>query len=155
MFWTFLIGFAVLYLTQTVLAMRQSKDFATTFTALRRRGKVAMGKKQGLLVAGALVLFLLDDAGRIVEGRKLSGVTVLSRFRRFEDFDGLELDGLAPETDRRLSRPLRAAVTNARDNYRTVMAGGKPLEPPGPLAGVGIAIGRLIGRRRCASGRRR
>ena len=94
MFWTFLIGFAVLYLTQTVLGLRQSKNFADTFTAMRRRGKVALGKKQGLLVAGALVLFLLDDAGHIVEGRKLSGVTVLSRFKTFDAYNGLQLADL-------------------------------------------------------------
>ena len=86
MFWTVLIAFAVVYLTQTFLALRQSKNFAATFTSLRRRGRVALGKKQGLLSAGALVLFLLDDDGRIVEGHKLSGVTVLSRFRVFDAF---------------------------------------------------------------------
>lgn len=147
MFWTFMIGFAALYLTQTVLGMRQSKNFADTFTSMRRRGKVALGKKQGLLVAGALVLFLLDDAGHIVEGRKLSGVTVLSRFKTFDAYNGLPLADLAPEADRRFSEPVRAAVLNARDNYRTVLAGGKPLDPPGPFAQVGLRLGRLVGRR--------
>ena len=42
-------------------------------------------------------------------------------------------------------------MTNARDNYRTVMAGGKPLEPPGPLANIGLAIGRVFGRRPATS----
>lgn len=147
MFWSFLIAFAVVYLTQTLLALRQSKNFADRFTALRRRGRVALGKKQGLVTAGALVLFLIDDDGRIVEGHKLSGVTVLSRFRRFGAFDGLPLATLAPENDRRFTRPVRAAVANARDNFRTVLAGGKPVDPPGPFAEVGLVLGRLIGRR--------
>ena len=151
MFWTFLIGFAVLYLTQTVLGLRQSKNFADTFTAMRRRGKVALGKKQGLLVAGALVLFLLDDAGHIVEGRKLSGVTVLSRFKTFDVYNGLQLADLAPEGDRRFSKPLRGAVANARDNYRTLLAGKKPLDPPGPLAQISLAAGRLVRRRPVAT----
>ena len=41
MFWTVLIGFAVLYLTQTVLGLRQSKNFADTFTAIRSCGMPA------------------------------------------------------------------------------------------------------------------
>ena len=151
MFWTVLIAFAVVYLTQTFLALRQSKNFAATFTSLRRRGRVALGKKQGLLSAGALVLFLLDDDGRIVEGHKLSGVTVLTRFRVFDAFDGCELAELTPETDRRFNRPVRAAVANARDNYRTVLAGKKPLDPPGPLAQISLAAGRLVRRRPVAT----
>ena len=149
MFWTFLIGFAVLYLTQTVLGLRQSKNFADTFTAMRRRGKVALGKKQGLLVAGALVLFLLDDAGHIVEGRKLSGVTVLSRFKTFDAYNGLQLADLAPEGDRRFSKPLRDAVANARDNYRTVTDGGTAPEPLSPLAQLGASVKKI--RRRPAA----
>lgn len=147
MFWTILIAFAVVYLTQTLLAHRQSKDFADTFAVLRRQGRVAIGKKQGLLVAGAIVMFRLDDAGSIVEGRKLSGVTVLSRFRPFTAFDGEALTALHPEQDRRFNRSVRAAVTNARDNYRIITAGGVAPEPPGPLAGIGSAVGRLVRRR--------
>ncbi|QGF23240.1 transcriptional regulator GutM [Raineyella fluvialis] len=147
MFWTIAIAFAVIYLTQTVLGLRQSKNFATTFTAMRRRGRVAIGKKQGLVVAGAIVMFLLDAEGRIVEGRKLSGVTVLSRFRPFPAFDGEDLATLRPESDGRVNRSIRAAVANARENYRIIMGGGTAPEPPGPLAGIGSAVGRLFGRR--------
>lgn len=147
MFWTFLIGFAVIYLTQTVLGLRQSKNFAHTFTVMRRKGRVAIGKKQGLLVAGAFVLFLLDADGRIIEGQKLSGVTVLSRFRPFTLFDGEELAELSPESDRRINRSMRAAVVNARQNYRIIMAGGTAPEPPGPLAGIGSTISGIFRRR--------
>lgn len=151
MFWTFLIGFAVIYLIQTVLGLRQSKNFAHTFTVMRRKGRVAIGKKQGLLVAGAFVLFLLDAEGRILEGQKLSGVTVLSRFRPFDLFNGMDLATLAAENDRRINRSVRAAVANARENYLIIMAGGKAPEPPGPLAGFASSVGRLFRRRPQAS----
>ena len=147
MFWTFLIGFAIFYIIQTVLAMRQSKDFADTFTSMRRRGRVAIGKKQGLVVSGAFVLFLLDSDGRIVDGQKLSGVTVMSRFRTFDAYDGLDLATLSPENDRRFNKSVRAAVVNARNNYRIIMAGGTAPEPPGPFAGVSMAIRRRLTRK--------
>ena len=148
MFWTFLIAFAIIYLLQTVLALRQSKNFAATFTTMRRKGRVAIGKKQGLLVAGAFVLFRLDADGRIIEGQKLSGVTVLSRFRPFDPFNGLELATLSPESDKRFNRSVRAAVVNARENYSIIMAGGKAPEPPGPLAGIGANIAGLFKRQK-------
>lgn len=151
MFWNFLIAFAIIYLLQMVLGLRQSKNFANTFTVMRRQGRVAIGKKQGLLVAGAFVLFRLDADGRIVEGQKLSGVTVLSRFRPFDLFNGMELATLSPASDKRFNRSVRAAVANARDNYLIIMAGGTAPEPPGPLAGIGSSLRRLFGRRTQAS----
>lgn len=150
MFWTFMIGFAIIYLTQMALGWRQSKNFADTFTTMRRKGRVAIGKKQGLLVAGAFVLFLLDADGRIVEGQKLSGVTVLSRFRPFTLFNDQEMAALNPESDRRINRSLRAAVVNARENYRIIMAGGTAPEPPGPLTGIGSTVAGLLRRRQPA-----
>lgn len=147
MFWTYVIGFAILYIAQTLFAMQQSKNFAHTFTVLRRRGRVAIGKKRGLLASGAFVLFVLDEEGRIVEGQKLSGVTVLSRFRLFGAFNGHELSSLAPESDQRFNKSVRAAIVNARDNYRIIMAGGTAPEPPGPLAGVASSARRLLGHR--------
>ncbi|WP_051208236.1 transcriptional regulator GutM [Propionicicella superfundia] len=146
MFWIFLIGFAVIYATQTVLALKQAKDFTRTFTALHRRGKVAIGKKKGLLTAGAIVMFLLDDAGGIAEGHRLNGVTVFARFRRWGAFDGADLISVAPETDRRFPRSVRQAVANARDNYRIVLTGGRPPEPPGPLTQIADRL-RVVVRR--------
>ena len=146
MFWTFLIGFAVIYITQTVLGFRQSKNFAQTFTSMRRRGRVAIGKKRGLLVAGAFVLFLLDADGRIVEGQKLSGVTVLSRFRTFDAFNGQDVATLDPQSNRRLNSSVRSAVANARENFLIVMAGGTAPEPPGPFAGFAASMRRVLGR---------
>lgn len=133
MFWTILIGFAVIYATQTVLALRQANAFTRAFTALHRRGKVAIGKKKGLLTSGAIVMFLLDDAGTIVDGQRLNGVTVFAKFNRWDAFDGATLLAVKPEADRRFPKSVRQAVGNARDNYSIALTGAKPPEPPGPL----------------------
>ena len=133
MFWPYLIGFAVLYALQTLLALRQAKNFSETFKHLRRRGPVAIGKTKGLFTAGAIVMLQVDAHGVIVSGTKLGGVTVLSRFHELEAFNGCSLLELTPEQDRRFTKSLRQAVANARDNYAIVHAGGRPTEPPGPL----------------------
>ena len=146
MFWTALLAFGAVYALQTVLALRQMNDFSRVFTELRRRGRVAIGKKKSLLVSGAIVMFLVDDAGVIVDGRRLSGVTVLSRFRSFGAFDGLRLVDLDAEGDRRLPPSVRQAVHNARDNFVTITNGGVAPEPLSPLAQIGARFRRNKGR---------
>ncbi len=150
MFWQILIGFALVYVTQTVLALRQSKNYTTTYTSLRRRGRVAIGKKKGLLTTGAIVMFLIDESGTIVEGTRITGVTVLARFRPFPAFDGLPITELEASGDRQLTGSVRAAVNNARDNYLFASTGNVPPEPPGPLTQIADRVRALVGRPRPA-----
>ncbi|WP_420174436.1 transcriptional regulator GutM [Luteococcus sp. OSA5] len=134
MFWPIIIGFAVFYIVQTVLSMRQTKDYARHYARMRRQGRVALGKQKNLVANGAIVMFRLDDDGVVVEGRLLSGVTVFSRFRDFTAYNGRPLAGLDGEDCRQLNRSVRIAVNNARDNYLLASEGLVPLEPPGPIS---------------------
>ncbi|MEL4357189.1 MULTISPECIES: transcriptional regulator GutM [unclassified Luteococcus] len=133
MFWPIIIAFGVFYVIQTVLALRQANSYARTFGALRRRGRVAIGKQKNLVLSGAIVMFLLDEQDRIVEATRLSGVTVFSRFRRLTTFDGQTMRDVDATQHRELSSSLRAAIVNARDNFLLVSEGRIPPEPPGPI----------------------
>lgn len=146
MFWFAAICFALVYVTNVVLALMQSKNYTAAYTTLRRRGRVAIGKKKGLLTTGAIVMFLLDSKGAIVEGSRLTGVTVLARFRPFPEFDGLHLAELAATDDRRFTKSVRLAVDNARDNYLCWLTGQMPPEPGGPLSQLADRLRRLAGR---------
>ncbi|MFT4109572.1 transcriptional regulator GutM [Propionicimonas sp.] len=146
MFWFAAICFALVYVTNVVLALMQSRNYTTAYTTLRRRGRVAIGKKKGLLTTGAIVMFLLDDNGAIVEGTRLTGVTVLARFRPFPEFDGQRLAEIAAMKDRRFTRSVRLAVDNARDNYLSWVSGQTPPEPGGPLSQIADGLRRLVGR---------
>ena len=77
---------------------------------------------------------MLTPMGTIVEGRRMTGVTVLARFRPLTDFDGQQLATLALGRDRRYSAGLRSAAENARDNYLIITSGGVAAEPPTALA---------------------
>jgi glucitol operon activator protein len=147
MFWFAAICFAVVYCTNMVLALMQSKNYTTAYTVLKRRGRVAIGKKKGLLTTGAIVMFLLDEDGTIVEGTRLTGITVLARFRGFPDFEGLPLASIDAGGDRRFTRSVRLAIDNARDNYLWWMTGQTPQDPPGPLSQLADALRKLAGRR--------
>lgn len=146
MFWFAAICFAIVYVTNMVLALMQSKNYTTSYTALRRRGRVAIGKKKGLLTTGAIAMFLLDEEGRIIEGTRLTGITVLARFRPFREFDGLRITEIDPGRDRRFTRSVRLAVENARDNYLYWSTGQTPPEPPGPFGQLADALRRATGR---------
>lgn len=150
MFWLLVVTFVLVYLVQLILGLRQAKHFAAVFSELRRRGRVSIGKHKGLLSAGALVMFLLDDDGAIVEGRRMTGVTVLARFRPLTDFDGEQIATLTLGRERRYSAGMRSAVHNARDNYLIITSGGVAAEPPTAIARY-ASVARSVFKRRDAA----
>ena len=86
-------------------------------------------------------------AGRtIVEGTRITGVTVLARFRPFPLYDGLHISEIDATGDRCLTGSVRAAVNNARDNYLFSLTGSVPPEPPGPLSQLANQVRTLFGR---------
>lgn len=133
MFWTIILGVGFAYLLQTVLGWRQLREFSNTFVAMRRDGRVAMGKYKGAVVTGAIVMFVLDDDGRIVYGKRMHGISVLARFRAFPLYDGQLMTEIDPQLARAEGRTLFRAVKNARANVLTHLNGGQPAEPLTPL----------------------
>lgn len=150
MFWPILIAVAVIYVANSLLAWRQMKNFANSYQVLRRRGRVAIGKQKNALTTGAIVMFQLDDENRIVTGTRLTGLTVLSRFKDFPAFDGQPVSDIDPQS-LKLSRSMRRAVINARDNFLVVQGGGQPVEPPLPLMKLINRVDSKIGRKRKSS----
>lgn len=146
MFWFAAICFAFVYAANMVLALMQSKDYTSAYTTLKRRGRVAIGKKKGLLTTGAIVMFLLDENGTIIEGKRLTGITVLARFRHFTEFDGFRLAVIETSKDRRFTKSVRLAIDNARDNYLYWTSGHKPPEPLGPLSEFADSLRKLARR---------
>lgn len=77
------IALGVAFLLQIIFSMLQMKYFSSQFVKLRKRGKVVVGRKNGFFFAGAIVMFLIDDDGIILEGKKMEGVTCLARVKDF------------------------------------------------------------------------
>lgn len=147
MFWPILIAVAVIYVANSLLAMRQMKDFANSYRDLRHGGRVAIGKQKNALSTGAIVMLQLDDENRIVTGTRLTGLTVLSRFKEFPAFNGQPVADIDPQ-GLELSPSMRRAVINARDNFLVVQSGGVPAEPPLPLMKLINRVDSRIGRKR-------
>jgi len=137
MFWILIISLGVAWALQSVLSLQQMRRFSTLFVEMRKRGKVCMGKFSGGIVQGAIVLFLLDDDGRIVTGHRLNGVSVVARFKPFELYNGQYMGDIEPSLARPQGKSLTKALNNARSNYRVVTGGGEAPQPP-------TALGRTI-----------
>ncbi|MBR1628838.1 MAG: transcriptional regulator GutM [Lachnospiraceae bacterium] len=130
----------IAFVIQSALSMVQMKHFSNEFIALRRKGKVAVGRKSGGFHAGAIVMFLIDEKGMIQEGKKLEGVTILARVKVLPGFEGRYIGDLKREDGPKNHRNLCRAIEDAALTYRKYMAGEEIPEPPSPIGRVGQAI---------------
>ena len=113
------------YILQCLFGLMQMKDFSKTFRPLRKLGRVAIGRTNGGLQAGAIVMFAIDEEGVILKGKRMMGVTVLAKFKDFNGFEGKNVGELKQEDVQNLPRPLKKAVLDAAMNYNIIMSGGE------------------------------
>lgn len=64
------------YLFQLLLGLRQLKHFNAVYASLRRQGRVAIGRRAGKIRAGTIVMFALDQSGKVLDARQMQGVTL-------------------------------------------------------------------------------
>lgn len=131
---------AAMFAIQAVLSVLQMRHFSKEFIKLRRRGKVACGRKSGGFHAGAIVMFLLDGQGVILEGKQLCGVTCFARVRPLSGFEGKYVGGLNENDLPKYGKNLRKAILDARDTYNKFISGEAIPEPPSPFQKAGRVL---------------
>lgn len=141
------IVIAIAFLVQGVFSAMQMKYFSNEFIKLRRKGRVACGRKAGSFHAGAIVMFQIDDDGYIREAKKMEGTTVLARVKPLEGFEGRHIAELTEEDGPKGHKNLCKAIADASLTYRKYTAGEIIPDPPSPFQKVGIALG-SIGRKK-------
>lgn len=115
----------VAYILQIILGMRQLKHFNQVYAKLRRKGRVAIGRRSGKLRAGTIVMFAIDKNGSVLEGCRMQGVTVLSKFKSMPDYVGQDihyLDTYNPLV-REENKLVQIAIEDAREVFLRVEAG--------------------------------
>lgn len=132
-FWTVIISLGIAYVVQFLLTMMQMKNFNLNFRDLRRMGRVAIGKKKGGFVAGSIAMFAIDDNGIILKGMCLSGVTVLARFKEFNDFNGVDIATITEDQVKSYSKQVQKSILDASSNYIVITGGGTVEEQKSPL----------------------
>ena len=144
----FIIVIGISFLLQGLMSFMQMKNFSDEFIKLRRKGKVACGRKSGGLRAGAIVMFGIDDDGIITEARKLEGVTAFAKVKPMEGFEGRYIGSLTKEDAPQGHINLGRAIEDAALTYRKYTAGEviEDTAVSGPLQQAGDAVGNLLGK---------
>ncbi|WP_238594604.1 transcriptional regulator GutM [Caenibacillus caldisaponilyticus] len=132
------------FIIQQLLGFIQIKHFTKEYVKLRKIGKVAIGRRPGKLRAGAIVMFAINQAGKILEAKKLQGVTILARMKKLEGFEGKYLNRLTSSDMVHCNKPLRMAIEDAKKNYRTVITGGTIPEKPSPLKSILLKAEKMV-----------
>ncbi|MEO1772215.1 transcriptional regulator GutM [Candidatus Enterococcus ferrettii] len=95
----YVIGAAVIgaYVLQTLLGMKQIKNFNQHYGILRRKGKVVIGVNKGRITAGTIVLFAINSQDEIIAAKKMQGTSVFADFRAFDQLIGYSLQELTED----------------------------------------------------------
>ncbi|MCF1585873.1 transcriptional regulator GutM [Tetragenococcus koreensis] len=141
----FVFGFFAIaaYLLQAILGFQQIKHFNNIYQSLRKKGKVAIGRRKGKFKAGTLILFAVTDKGQILDARKMQGVTVLAKFHSMPQYIGEDIHYLDKYNSlvRKENKLLQQAMENAREVFLRVEVGNYQEEKP--MSPVGIAVNQL------------
>ncbi|MCO7127241.1 transcriptional regulator GutM [Sporolactobacillus shoreicorticis] len=139
----FFIGGA--FLLQLFFGYFQIKHFSNVFVEMRRKGKVAIGRKKGHFKSGTIVFFTVDPDGNIVDARKMQGVTIFARFHEMNEFIHENIQHLPEMKMKRCNKLLQKAIANSVHNYTVVANGGVIKDAPKtPMAGMSLMIKSLF-----------
>lgn len=128
------------YILQIILGLKQLKHFNTTYSELRKKGRVAIGRRAGKVKAGTIVMFAVDQSGKVLDARRMQGVTVAARFKTMPDYIGQDIhyfDTYNPLI-RKENKLLQIAIEDAREVFLRTEAGNYEDVPKfAPVLNVG------------------
>ena len=130
----------VAYILQIIFGLKQLKHFNTTYSELRKKGRVAIGRRSGKIKAGTFVMFAVDRKGMILDAKRMQGVTVVARFKSMPSYIGQDihyLDTYNPVV-RKENKLLQIAIEDARELFLRIEAGNyKDVPKFAPVLNVG------------------
>ena len=130
----------VAYILQIIFGLKQLKHFNTTYSELRKKGRVAIGRRSGKIKAGTIVMFAVDRKGMILDAKRMQGVTVVARFKTMPSYIGQDihyLDTYNPVV-RKENKLLQIAIEDARELFLRIEAGNyKDVPKFAPVLNVG------------------
>ena len=130
----------VAYILQIIFGLKQLKHFNTTYSELRKKGRVAIGRRSGKIKAGTIVMFAVDRKGMILDAKRMQGVTVVARFKSMPSYIGQDihyLDTYNPVV-RKENKLLQIAIEDARELGLRIEAGNyKDVPKFAPVLNVG------------------
>ncbi|MDE9789538.1 transcriptional regulator GutM [Staphylococcus delphini] len=126
------IGFVVQYL----LGILQIKNFSKNYIELRKRGRVAIGRKPSIFRSGTLVLLQLNQQNVIESARYMQGVTVFAKFKELKGLEGRKLITLSNNNLAGYNRLQINAILDAKKTFEVIQSGGQVDSIPSPFMKV-------------------
>ncbi|MBV6684729.1 transcriptional regulator [Rossellomorea marisflavi] len=118
-----LIGAA--WLIQSILGFVQIKHFNQKYAEMKALGRVAIGKRTGKFRAGTVVMFTIDKKNKILKAAKMQGVTVFSKVKPLDGFEGKYLLKISQQDLEKHNKLTRLAIQDALRSYDIIASGGE------------------------------
>lgn len=88
----FMILVGILWLVQVVLTYFQITHYNKRILELKDKGVVAIGRSKGVINAGAIVILVADEDGRIIDAEIMKGISVFARFKKMRKLIGKHIE---------------------------------------------------------------
>lgn len=113
------------YVVQIILGMKQLKHFNKVYAELRKKGRVAIGRRSGKIKSGTIVMFAIDKEGLVLDARKMQGVTVAAHFKQMPNFIGQDIHYFDTYNSlvRNENKLVQIAIEDARELFLRMEAG--------------------------------
>lgn len=115
------VGFGLQY----VFGMFQIKNFTKHYGELRKKGKVAIGRKPAIFQSGTLVLLQINKNKVIEDARYMQGVTIFSRVKNLKGLEGMKIDKILIDDIKSHNKLLRNAIMDAKRTFNIIQGGGQ------------------------------
>lgn len=137
MFFILLIVLAAIGLViQYLLGIVQIKNFSKNYIELRKKGRVAIGRKPTIFRSGTLVLLQLNRQNIIESARYMQGVTVFAKFKELKGLEGRKLITLNSNNLNGYNRLQINAILDAKNTFEIIQNGGQIETIPSPFMKV-------------------
>lgn len=83
---------AIMWVLQGILTFFQVKNLQKEIKEMKKAGNIGIGSRKGKLGPGCIFIIASDEKGRIINAKKMSGISVFSRFKDIDLLKGLYLD---------------------------------------------------------------
>lgn len=113
----------IVWILNFCLGIIQIKNFNKHYVELRKLGKVAIGRKRGYFQIGTVVMILINDEGKVIDSRRMQGMSVFARFKKFIGLEGMQLGAINKDNLIKYNKYMKLAILDAVKNYNTFKGG--------------------------------
>lgn len=128
------------WMFQTLFGTYQLKDFNRNYSVMRALGPVSIGRSKGILRTGVVLLMSLDRDKRIVDARKMQGLTIFAKFKTFTLLENQNLLHIDPIVYKKMDRFTQKAFDEAVGTYKKVAKGEEIPPSRSPIGGLVASI---------------